>query len=313
MKVGLDVMGGDFAPKATVEGAVLASAILDPSDRIVLIGKESVIHQELERIGALPTAFDIVNADEVVEMDEKPVKAMKQKPNSSLAVGFQLLNQGKLDSFASAGNTGAMLVGAISTGVLEGVLRPCLVATLPRIDGGICLLVDAGANPDCKPEFLQQFGLIGSIFSQSVMKVEKPQVGLLNLGTEPGKGNLLTAATFALMNDTSDYHFIGNVEPRTLFNSTCDVFVCDGFVGNMMLKLMESFWYTTYKRGFKDDEYMKRFNYELYGGMPILGVSKPVIIGHGISSALAIQNMILQSRDMVYANFSKELEKKLHH
>jgi glycerol-3-phosphate acyltransferase PlsX len=203
-----------------------------------------------------------------------------------------------------------MLVGAMTTGVLEGVLRPCLMTALPRIDGGVCLLVDSGVNPDCKPENLYQFGLLGSMYAKCVLKVDNPKVGLLNLGTEPGKGNLLTTAAYQLMNETSDFNFIGNVEARTLFNSNCDVFVCDGFVGNMMLKLLETFWYTTTKRG-HTDEYLARFNYELYGGTPILGVNKPAIVGHGISSALAIQNMILQSRDIVNANLSENLKKML--
>ena len=239
MRIGLDVMGGDFAPQAIMEGAVKAAKILGNDDRIVLVGKESAIMQELERLQETPSLFDIVNADDVIEMDEKPVKAIKQKTNSSLAVGFRLLMEGKIDSFASAGNTGAMLVGAMTTGVLEGVLRPCLMTALPRIDGGVCLLVDSGVNPDCKPENLYQFGLLGSMYAKCVLKVENPKVGLLNLGTEAGKGNLLTTAAYQLMNGTSDFNFVGNVEPRTLFNSNCDVFVCDGFVGNMMLKLLE--------------------------------------------------------------------------
>ena len=310
MRIGLDVMGGDFAPQATMEGAVKAAKMLGNDDKIVLIGQQSAIMQELERLQETPSLFDIVDADEVIEMDDKPVKALKQKPNSSLAVGFRLLMEGKIDSFASAGNTGAMLVGAMTTGVLEGVLRPCLMTALPRIDGGVCLLVDSGVNPDCKPENLYQFGLLGSMYAKCVLKIDEPKVGLLNLGTEAGKGNLLTTAAYQLMNETKDFNFIGNVEPRTLFNSNCDVFVCDGFVGNMMLKLLETFWYTTTKRG-HTDEYLARFNYELYGGTPILGVNKPAIVGHGISSALAIQNMILQSRDIANANLAENLKTML--
>jgi glycerol-3-phosphate acyltransferase PlsX len=299
MKIGLDIMGGDYAPKANVLGAIAAHPLLSPGEQIVLIGDTQQIKPLLSENGFDPSLFEYVHTEEVIGMGEHPTKAIVQKPNSSISIGFNLLKEGKLDSFASAGNSGAMLVGAVfSVKTIPGIIRPCLSTFLPKLSGGVGLMVDVGANADCKPDTLLQFGVLGSLYAENVMGINNPKVALMNIGEEDEKGNMLSLATFPLMKDTNLFNFIGNVEGRDLFNDKADVVVCDGFTGNVMLKLAESFYVLTLKRGLKD-EFFDRFNYENYGGSPVLGVNAPVVIGHGISSPTAVKNMILQSRDMI--------------
>ncbi|WP_316811304.1 phosphate acyltransferase PlsX [Pedobacter heparinus] len=299
MKIGLDIMGGDYAPKANVLGAIAAHPLLSPKEHLVLIGDTQQIKPILSENGFNPDHFEYVHTEEVIGMGEHPTKAIVQKPNSSISIGFNLLKEGKLDSFASAGNSGAMLVGAVfSVRTIPGIIRPCLSTFLPKLSGGVGLMVDVGANADCKPDTLLQFGVLGSLYAENVMGINTPKVALMNIGEEDEKGNMLSLATFPLMRDTQLFNFVGNVEGRDLFNDKADVIVCDGFTGNVMLKLAESFYVLTLKRGLKD-EFFDRFNYENYGGSPVLGVNAPVVIGHGISSPLAVKNMILQSRDMI--------------
>ncbi|MGY3052888.1 glycerol-3-phosphate acyltransferase PlsX [Pedobacter sp. UYEF25] len=299
MKIGLDIMGGDHAPKAIVLGAIAAHKYLKADEHLVLIGNANQIKPILAEEGFNPDHFEFVHTEEVIGMGEHPTKAIIQKPNSSIAVGFSLLKGGKLDAFASAGNSGAMLVGALySVKAIPGIHRPCLTTILPKIKGGTGLMLDVGANADCKPEYLPQFGILGSIYATHMMQLQNPKVGLINIGEEDEKGNLLSMAAFPLMKN-STFNFIGNVEGRDLFNDIADVIVCDGFTGNIMLKMAESFYVLTLKIGLKDD-FFDRFNYEQYGGSPILGVNAPVVIGHGISSPTAVKNMIFQSRDMIY-------------
>jgi glycerol-3-phosphate acyltransferase PlsX len=299
MKIGLDIMGGDYAPKANVLGAIAAHQILSPGEHLVLVGDTQQIKPLLCEQGFNPDHFEFVHTDEVIGMGEHPTRAIAQKPNSSIAVGFDLLKKGKIDSFASAGNSGAMLVGAVfSVKTVSNILRPCLTSIVPKLDGGIGIMLDVGANADCKPDFLLQFGILGSLYAETLMHINKPKVALMNLGEEDEKGNMLSMATFALMKQSKQINFVGNIEGRDLFNKKADVIVCDGFTGNIMLKLAESFYVLTIKKGFKD-EFFDRFNYENYGGSPVLGVNAPVIIGHGISSPTAVKNMILQSREMI--------------
>lgn len=299
MRIGLDIMGGDYAPKANVLGAIAAHPLLSPDEQIVLIGDTQQIKPLIAENGFDPDLFEYVHTEEVIGMGEHPTKAIVQKPNSSIAVGFNLLKDGELDSFASAGNSGAMLVGAVfSVKTIPGIIRPCLSTFLPKLSGGVGLMLDVGANADCKPDILLQFGILGSLYAENVMQINNPKVALMNIGEEDEKGNMLSMATFPLMKDTRLFNFVGNVEGRDLFNDKADVIVCDGFTGNVMLKLAESFYVLTLKRGLKDD-FFDRFNYENYGGSPVLGVNAPVIIGHGISSPTAVKNMILQSRDMI--------------
>ncbi|WP_421946014.1 phosphate acyltransferase PlsX [Pedobacter sp.] len=299
MKIGLDIMGGDYAPKAVVLGAIAAHQSLNAGEHLVLIGDTEQIKPILAEEGFNPDHFEYVHTDEVIGMGEHPTKAIVQKPNSSIAVGFNLLKEGKIDSFASAGNSGAMLVGAVfSVKTIPGIIRPCLCTILPKIKGGTGLLLDVGANADCKPDILLQFGVLGSLYAENLLQIDNPKVALMNIGEEDEKGNMLSMATFPLMKDTNLFNFVGNVEGRDLFNDKADVIVCDGFTGNVMLKLAESFYVMTVKKGLKD-EFFDRFNYEQYGGSPVLGVNAPVVIGHGISSPLAVKNMVLQSREMI--------------
>lgn len=299
MKIGLDIMGGDYAPKANVLGAIAAHKLLSPNEHLVLIGDEQQIKPLVSENGFNPDHFEYVHTEEVIGMGEHPTKAIVQKPNSSISVGFNLLKTGQLDSFASAGNSGAMLVGAVfSVKTIPGIIRPCLCTHVPKLSGGVGLMLDVGANADCKPDTLLQFGILGSLYAENVMQINQPKVALMNIGEEDEKGNMLSMATFPLMKETSLFNFVGNIEGRDLFNDKADVIVCDGFTGNVLLKLAESFYIVTIKKGMKD-EFFDRLNYENYGGSPVLGVNAPVIIGHGISSPTAVKNMIMQSRDMV--------------
>ncbi|TAF45624.1 MAG: phosphate acyltransferase PlsX [Sphingobacteriales bacterium] len=299
MKIGLDIMGGDYAPQATILGAIEAHKQLETNQNIVLIGDKELALPILEANNFNPQLFEFIHTTDVIGMGEHPAKAILQKPNASISVGFQLLKKGNIDSFASAGNTGAMLVGAMfSVKAIQGVIRPAIASIVPKIKGGCGVLLDVGANADCKPEMLLQFGVLGSIYAKHIYQVATPQVGLMNIGEEEEKGNLLTQAAFTLLQQSEAINFMGNLEGRDLFNSKADVIVCDGFTGNVVLKLAESFYVLTLKKGFKD-EFFDRFNYEQYGGSPILGVNAPVIIGHGISTPEAIKNMILSSKEMV--------------
>lgn len=299
MKIGLDVLGGDYAPDSTISGAIEAQKTLQEGQRLVLIGDQQDTIERLKQAGADPDNFDYIHAPDAISMHEHPTKAISQKPNSSIAKGFELLKNGELDSFASAGNTGAMLVGAVfSVKTIPGVLRPAIATNVPKIKNGYGLLLDVGANADCKPEMLSQFATLGSLYMEYIYGVENPKVGLLNIGEEEEKGNNLTISTYPLLQENKKINFIGNAEGRDLFSDIADVYVCDGFTGNVVLKLAESFYVVTLKKGFKDD-FFDRFNYERYGGSPILGVNAPVIIGHGISTPEAIKNMVLLSKDMI--------------
>jgi glycerol-3-phosphate acyltransferase PlsX len=311
MRIGIDIMGGDFAPKKTVHGAILALKELPTNTQIVLFGRESEILSELKRINTSSEKFEIIDCSDVINMGEHPTKAFKSKPNSSIAIGFEYLAKGKIDGFASAGNTGAMFVGGFySVKAISGILRPAISTLIPREDGGVTVLLDVGANADCKPDVLYQFGILGSLFSEYVCGIKNPKVSLLNLGEEKTKGNMLTQASYSMMEDNPDYNFIGNIEGRDIFDSETDVIVCDGFTGNIVLKEAEGIYSIMEKRGLLDD-YFKRFNYENYGGTPILGLNKTVIIGHGISNEIAIKNMITLTKDVVEADLENKIKNNL--
>ena len=307
MRIGIDVMGGDFAPEQAVLGAIEARNQLPDSVELVLIGNKNLILPLLKKENADESLFKIVHCTEVIGMAEHPTKAIQQKPDSSISKGFQLLKEGSIDSFASAGNTGAMLVGSMfSVKAIPGILRPAIASLLPKENGGWGLILDVGVNADCKPEILQQFGVLGSIYAQSILNIPLPRVALLSIGEEEEKGNLLVKEAHQLLKNTTDINFIGNVEGRDLFNDEADVIVCDGFTGNVVLKQAESFYSMIKKRSIKD-AYFDRFNYEDYGGTPILGVNSTVIIAHGISKAKAIKNMILLSANVVEAKLSEKI------
>ncbi len=297
MRIGLDVMGGDYAPDAIVKGAVLARKELPKEDEIVLFGRKNEIERVLGEVNCSVEEFTIVDCPDVIDMHDSPIKAFKVKPNSSLAVGFGYLKAGKVDTFASAGNSGAMLVGTMySIGLAEGVLRPCLAALVPKEKEGVTILLDVGVDTDTKPDTLYQFGLLGSLYAESTLGIKNPRVALLNIGEEEGKGNLQCKAAYQLMKDSA-YNFVGNAEPREIFANNVDVIVCDGFVGNLLMKNIEAFARSVAKRGLVDD-FVKRFNYEIYGGLPLLGANKVVIVGHGVSNERAIKSMVLQSKNI---------------
>ena len=311
MRIGIDIMGGDYAPQKTVHGAILALNELPSDTEIVLFGRETEILTELKHHNFSHNNFEIVDCQDFISMGEHPTKAFKSKPNSSIAKGFGYLAAGKIDGFASAGNTGAMFVGGYySVKAIEGILRPAISTLIPREDGGVTVLLDVGANADCKPDVLYQFGILGSLFSEHVCGIKQPKVSLLNLGEEKTKGNMLTQASYSMMEGNSDYNFIGNIEGRDIFDSETDVIVCDGFTGNIVLKEAEGIYSIMEKRGLLDN-YFKRFNYENYGGTPILGLNKTVIIGHGISNEIAIKNMITLTKDVVEADLASKIKNNL--
>src|SRR6185312_4562543 len=266
MKIGLDIMGGDYAPKAAVLGAIEAHKVLPQSQELVLIGDKQIAESILRENNYDPGHFEFVHTTEVIEMHDHPTKAVLKKTDSSIAVGFQMLKEGKIDAFSSAGNTGAMLVGSVfSVKTISGVIRPAMSTNVPKLKGGFGLLVDVGANADCKPEYLAQFGLLGSLFAESVYGMVNPKVGLINIGEEEEKGNMLCQAAYPLMKESGQFNFIGNIEGRDLFSDHADVYVADGFTGNVVLKMAESFYVISLKKGLKD-EFFDRFNYEQYGG-----------------------------------------------
>ncbi|MFT7611567.1 MAG: glycerol-3-phosphate acyltransferase PlsX [Parvicellaceae bacterium] len=308
MKFGLDIMGGDFAPEATVLGAIEALEHLVEDDTVVLIGDESKILEILNRENVSPDLFELVHAPEIITSEDHPARALVKKPNSSISVGFKLLKEGKLDSFASTGNSGAMLVGSMHViRTIPGVIRPSIMSKIPKENGGSSIVLDVGINADCKPDVLYQFGVIGSLYAQYAEGIENPRVGLLNIGEEKEKGNLLTQATYRMMAETNEFNFVGNVEGRALYEDKADVIVCDGFTGNVVLKQAESLYEVAQRRGVMD-EYFERFNYAIYGGTPVLGVNANVLIGHGISSPMAIKNMIIASKTVTLANLPSKIK-----
>jgi phosphate acyltransferase len=308
MKIGIDILGGDFAPEANISGAVLAKNELPSDVTIVLIGDKDQILSGLSSLGANADDFEIVHAPDVITMHDHPTRAIPNKPNSSIAVGFDLLANKSIQAFASTGNTGAMLVGALfKVHAIPGVIRPCITSILPTIDGSQSILLDVGANADCKPDVLYQFAVLGSLYSKSVYGVEKPRVGLLNIGEEETKGNLLTISTHKLLSESEQINFVGNIEGRDLFMGKADVIVCDGFTGNIVLKQAEGMYALLMKRGLKNDEYFNRFNYQNYGGTPILGVKGNVIIGHGISNDVAVKNMIKHAYEVAHSELTSKI------
>ncbi len=312
MKIGLDVMGGDFAPDAIIEGAVDSLPHLSDKDKIYLIGDESSIIRKLEEMEADARKFHIVPTTQVIEMGDHPAKSFSQKQDSSIAVGYMMLNNKELDGFCSAGNTGAMLVGASYTvKLIPGVLRPALATILPCVDNRDSVILDVGLNPDCKPEVLLQYAILGSIYAKYVLGTENPSVGLINLGEEETKGTPAIKAAYELMKEYPGINFAGNIEGNHLFRETMtDVVVCDGFVGNVILKQGEAFHHIYKSRNLKDD-YFDRLDFENYGGTPIIGINANVVIGHGISRRKAIMNMILQTRAVVHANLAQKIKEAI--
>jgi phosphate acyltransferase len=309
MRIALDAMGGDYAPEAVVKGAILAAEQLEKDDVILLIGIEDVIQPLLSQHNYAGNNIKVVHASQVIEMGEHPTKALSQKTDSSIAVGYGLLKMQKADAFCSAGNTGAMLVGAMfSVKAIEGILRPSIGGLVPKVNGGYGIMLDVGANADCKPEVLEQFGEIGSIYAKYVLEIPNPKVGLMNLGEEEGKGTVVTQAAHQRLKANSNINFIGNIEGRDLFNDKADVIVCDGYTGNIILKMAENIYDILNEKNMHDP-FFDKFNYEAVGGSPILGINGNAVIGHGVSSPRAICNMVLQAQKMVSSKLSERFHK----
>jgi glycerol-3-phosphate acyltransferase PlsX len=311
MTIGIDMMGGDFAPLEAVKGIQLYLSGHNIPAELLLIGDKGSIEKILDEHKVQAERIKIIHAEEVIDMHESPAKALKKKQKSSIAIGFHLLAADKIDAFISAGNTGAMLVGALfSIKALEGVIRPTISSIIPKADGGTGLLLDVGLNSDCKPEQLDQFAIMGSVYAQLILGIDNPKVCLINVGEEEGKGNLLAQATYPLLQKNKNINFIGNIEGRDVLVDKADVMICDGFTGNIILKLAESLYEITQKKKVQD-KYFERFNFENYGGTPVLGVAKPVIIGHGISHAKAFMNMIHLAQIMIEKDVMQKMKEKL--
>lgn len=304
-------MGGDFAPLEAVRGVVHYLAEIKNPAHLTLVGDENQIKELVRELSIAPGQVTIVHASQVIDMHESPTKALKEKPNSSITIGFQLLATGKTDAFISAGNTGAMLVGALFIiKAIEGVLRPTISSVIPKENGSTGIILDVGLNADCKPEQLNQFAVMGSVYVQQILGIENPRVALLNVGEEESKGNILAQATYPLLKENKHINFIGNIEGRDVLLDKADVMVCEGFTGNVVLKLAESL-YEISERQNLEHAYFDRFNFENYGGTPVLGVAKPVIIGHGISHARAFKNMIILAEKMVEKDVMGKMKKEL--
>jgi glycerol-3-phosphate acyltransferase PlsX len=311
MIIGIDMMGGDFAPQEAVKGLLLYFLENHSSAGLVLIGDQALIEAQLKENNVRSGRYKIIHADQVIEMHEHPTKALKEKQRSSIAIGFHLLASGKTDAFISAGNTGAMLVGALFTiKAVEGVLRPTISSIIPRENGSTGLLLDVGLNADCKPEQLNQFAVMGSVYAQLMLGIDNPKVGLINVGEEEGKGNILAQAAYPLLKENKHINFGGNIEGRDILMDKADVMVCEGFTGNVLLKFAESLYGISQKKQIQD-AYFERFNFENYGGTPILGVAKPVVIGHGVSKAKAFKNMILVAEKMLEKNVLEKMKEQL--
>lgn len=310
MKIILDGMGGDNAPEAIVEGAVLASKEIQ--HQIAIIGKEDLIKNELKKYKYDEAKIHVINAEEVITNDEAPVRAVRSKKDSSIVKGINMVKSGDGDIFVSAGSTGALLAGGLFIlGRIPGIDRPALASIYPIVGGIPSLLVDAGANSECKPNNLLEFGIMGDIYMEKVIGRKNPKVGLVNIGAEAAKGSTLTKAAYSLL-EQSDMNFIGNMEAREVPMGACDVIVTDGFTGNVLLKLTEGMalnMLKTLKKRFTDGAKAKlgaallidkirglkqEFDYSEYGGAPILGVKGPIVKMHGSSNANAVKNTIIK-------------------
>lgn len=308
MTICLDMMGGDFAPLEAVKGVRDYLTEAEDPALLFLVGDEAQINPLLQQHQIPADKVKVIHAPQVIDYNESPTKALKEKQQSSIAVGFHLLASGKAGAFISAGNTGAMLVGAMySIKPIEGVQRPTISTIIPKDNGKTGLLLDVGLNADCKPEHLNQFALLGSLYAQHILGIDNPRVALLNIGEEEGKGNLLAQGTYPLLKENNQINFTGNVEGRDVFLDKADVMVCDGFTGNVILKMAESIYEITHRKEIKH-EYLDRFDFEQYGGTPVLGVAKPVIIGHGISKAKAFSQMIHLSQKMIATDLMSKLK-----
>lgn len=310
LRIGLDLFGGDHAPACNLEGLEQALAS-DPDLHITVFGDENHVRDYLSH-KAWSDRVSVVHAPDKIEMGDSPMRAVASKPQSSIITGLKHLKAGQIDGFASAGNTGAIFGASVIIlgGVLESV-RPCLMTFVPRPEVRDAIILDIGANADSKPENLLDFALLGEAYARHVMHVEKPRVALINIGEEAEKGNELTKAAYKLFAQEQRFHFVGNAEPDRLFRDIADVYVCNGFTGNIILKLSETLIELVRRLGFSHP-FLDRFNYENQGGSPVLGVNGAVVIGHGISNARAIANMVLLTRDIARARLHEKMKEAFH-
>ena len=333
MKIILDAMGGDNAPEAPVLGAIEAAKLW--GTQITLVGRGEAILEVMRKNGieTLPEGMEIANADDVVDMHDDPANVVRKRKNSSMIVGLKMLSEGQGDAFISAGSTGALLSGAtLVVKRVKGIRRAAMAPAMPNKAGGKTVIVDCGANAECTPEFLLQFGMVGSIYAKKVLGVANPKVGLLNIGTEDTKGTQLQKDTYALLQNAHEQgilNFVGNVEGRDVPLGVVDVVICDGFAGNVLLKSIEGtamFMGSLMSRMFKKNvlsklaalmvmkdikAFKKLLDYREIGGTQFLGIKKPVIKAHGSSDALAFRNAVRQAEEAAKADFSAELEEAL--
>ena len=311
MRVGIDIMGGDYYPQAPVGGVILAKSVLKKEVELVLIGQEDVIKTELQKQGANPADFVIQHSPEIIAMDEHPAKSITTKQNSSINIGIGMVKKGNLDAFLSAGNTGAMLVGSVlGLGTIEGVLRPTIGSWFPSRDK-FSLLCDVGANIEVKPEQLYQFGVLGSTYIRLMLGIENPRVALMNLGEEKTKGTPVVQQAYALFEQNKHkINFVGNAEGRHINDFKADVYVTDGFTGNILLKFGESL-YNLFKPKLPNDPDIDLYNFEHFGGVPILGVNGNIMIGHGICGAKAFEKMICEMVKIVKLGLKEEIKRVL--
>lgn len=331
VRIAIDAMGGDHAPEVVVEGAIAATVRFPDDLTVVLVGREVEIRQFLPEgeDDTLPPGIEIVHADQVIEMAESPATALKAKPNSSIHIGLGLLARGDVKSFVSVGNTGAvMAVSIFVTRRIDGVLRPSLASYYPT-SKSFCIVLDVGANVECKPEHLVQFAKMGRVYIERVHNRENPTIALMNIGEEPSKGNDLVKEAYKLLKAEKELNFIGNIEGRDLMAHGADLVICDGFVGNIMLKIGESVATILVNMLKSEVEGMKltwderatvakvvgtvkkRFDYEEFGGAPLLGIRGNIMIGHGGSTAKAIERLIVAGAEMarqtVAASIAEEI------
>ena len=308
MRIGIDTMGGDFIPQNPLQGVALALPQLPAEVEIVLVGDPELLKEEAPRHGVkLDGQVRVLRATQVISMHENPSRAVVQKSDATINVGIQALKEGQIDAFISAGNTGAIVAASVlKLGNLPGVSRPTLGAFYPYGDNQYSLICDVGANVDCKPEHLVQFALIGTVYMRAVMGIPNPRVALLNIGEEPSKGNLLAQQAYALLQENPLINFVGNAEGRVLPKGFADIYVTDGFVGNILLKFGESL-YELLREKVPPSPILERLNYENIGGLPFLGTRGNIIIGHGISSPKAFHNMILRALAIVQARLSEKI------
>lgn len=326
MKIIIDAMGGDNGPVEVVKGTI--DAVNEYGIEAILVGKEDIIKNELKKYNYSKDRVEIINADEVISNEDDPAVAIRRKKSSSMVVGAKALADGLGDGFISAGSTGALLAsGLFIVKRIEGIDRAALSVIYPNTNG-FSLLVDGGANVDCKPEYLYQFALMGSIYMEKVMGISSPKVGLANIGTEKGKGNTLTKETYDIL-ESSSLNFVGNVEARDLPNGVVDIILSDGFVGNIILKLTEGMAFSIFallKQGFSKNIRTKigalllkpelkdikgKMDYREYGGAPLLGTKKPIVKAHGSSDAYAIKNGINQLIKFIEKDVIKLIEENM--